>query len=246
MPAPGAGCAELHTRGAKLGSARLFPSGRRMIRLLLPVLLLIAPATAAAQERPAASDAAKAVQQKYDQVKDFTADFSHTYEGGVLKKKTVEHGTVQIKKPGRMRWEYTTPDKKTFVSDGHKIYSWVPADKQVIVSSVPPDDEATTAVLFLAGKGNLSRDFNVTYADGGSAETWTLKLDPKQKQRDYDWLIVGVDPNTMQIRTLTAADQQGGRSTFAFSNYRENTGLADSVFTFKIPRGADVINAGSR
>jgi outer membrane lipoprotein carrier protein len=164
----------------------------------------------------------------------------------VLKKKTTEHGTVQIKKPGRMRWEYTTPDKKTFVSDGRRIYSWVPADKQVIVSSVPPDDEATTAVLFLAGKGNLTRDFNVSYAEGAAADTWALRLDPKQKQRDYDWLIVGVDPKTLQIRSLTAADQQGGRSTFEFSNYRENTGIADSVFTFKIPRGADVITAGSR
>jgi outer membrane lipoprotein carrier protein len=217
-----------------------------MIRLLLPALLLIAPVAASAQARPAAVDAAKAVQQKYDRVKDFTADFSQTYEGGVLKKKTTERGTVQIKKPGRMRWEYTTPDKKTFVSDGRKIYSWVPADKQVIVSSVPPDDEATTAVLFLAGKGNLTRDFNVSYAEGAAADTWALRLDPKQKQRDYDWLIVGVDPKTLQIRSLTAADQQGGRSTFEFSNYRENTGIADSVFTFKIPRGADVITAGSR
>ena len=59
---------------------------------------------------------------------------------------------------------------------------------------------------------------------------------------DYDWLVLGVDPATLQIRSLTAADQQGGRSTFQFSNYRENTGLADSVFTFKIPRGADVIS----
>jgi outer membrane lipoprotein carrier protein len=217
-----------------------------MIRLLLPALLLIAPAAATAQGRPAAVDAAKAVQQKYDRVKDFTADFSQTYEGGVLKKKTTERGIVQIKKPGRMRWEYTTPEKKTFVSDGRKIYSWVPADKQVIVSSVPPDDEATTAVLFLAGKGNLTRDFNVSYAEGAAADTWALRLDPKQKQRDYDWLIVGVDPKTLQIRSLTAADQQGGRSTFEFSNYRENTGIADSVFTFKIPRGADVITAGSR
>jgi outer membrane lipoprotein carrier protein len=101
-------------------------------------------------------------------------------------------------------------------------------------------------VLFLAGKGNLTRDFNVSYAEGAAADTWALRLDPKQKQRDYDWLIVGVDPKTLQIRSLTAADQQGGRSTFEFSNYRENTGIADSVFTFKIPRGADVITAGSR
>ena len=218
-----------------------------MIRPLFSVCLLLAIAAAPqAQTRPPAAETARQLQQKYDKVKDFTADFTHTYEGGVLKKKSTERGTVQIKKPGRMRWEYIAPEKKTFVADGQMIYSYVPADKQVIRSPMPADDEATTAVLFLAGKGNLTRDFNVTYAEAGNADTWTLRLDPKQKQRDYDWLIIGVDPKTMQIRSLTAADQQGGRSTFEFSRYRENTGLADDVFKFKIPRGADVITAGSR
>jgi len=111
---------------------------------------------------------------------------------------------------------------------------------------MPADDEATTAVMFLAGKGNLMRDFNVTYAEGGGNDTWSLRLAPKQKQKDYDWLILTVDRQSLQIRGLTAADQQGGRSTFQFSNYRENTGLPDSVFVFKIPRGADVITAGAR
>ena len=212
---------------------------------LLPVVLALFSAVAVAQSRPPAVDVARALQEKYDRVKDFTADFTHTYEGGVLKRKSTERGTVQIKKPGRMRWEYTAPEKKTFVSDGTKIYSYVPADKQVIVSSVPGIDEATTAVLFLAGKGNLVRDFDVTYAETAAAGAVALRLGPRQKQRDYDWLIVVIDRATLQIRALTAADQQGGRSTFEFSNYRENTGVADNVFAFKIPRGADVINAGS-
>ena len=216
-----------------------------MVRLLLPVLIALAPAALAGQTRPPAADTARALQQKYDRVKDFSADFTHTYEGGVLNRKSVERGTVQIKKPGRMRWEYTAPEKKTFVADGIKIYSYVPADKQVIVGDVPAADEATTAVLFLAGKGNLLRDFNVSYAETAMAGAVALRLDPRRKERDYDWLIVTVDQATYQIRALTAADQQGGRSTFAFTNYRENTGVADNVFAFKIPRGADVIHAGT-
>lgn len=216
-----------------------------MNRLLLPLFLAILPALAVAQSRPSALDTARALQEKYDRVKDFAADFTHTYEGGVLKRKSTERGTVQIKKPGRMRWEYTAPEKKTFVSDGTKIYSYVPADKQVIVSSVPPADEATTAVMFLAGKGNLARDFDVAYVETAIPGAVALRLDPRQKQRDYDWLIVVVDSTTMRIRALTAGDQQGGRSTFEFNNYRENTGVADNVFAFKIPRGADVINTGS-
>ena len=218
-----------------------------MIRPLLPVCLLLAIAAAPqGQSRPPAAQTARQLQQKYDQVKDFTADFTHTYEGGVLKKKSTERGTVQIKKPGRMRWEYVSPEKKTFVADGRMIYSYVPADKQVIRSPMPADDAATTAVLFLAGKGNLTRDFNVSYVEGGSDDTWSLRLDPKQKQKDYDWLILVVDRQALHIRGLTAADQQGGRSTFQFTNYRENTGLPDNVFVFKIPRGTDVITAGDR
>ena len=216
-----------------------------MIRILLPVVLAILPAIAVAQSRPAATETARALQQRYDRVKDFSADFTHTYEGGVLKRKTTERGTVQIKKPGKMRWDYLAPEKKLFVSDGRMIYSWVPADKQVIRSPVPSEDEATTAVLFLAGKGNLLRDFNISYAETSLADAVALRLDPRQKQRDYDWLVVVVDRASHQIRALTAADRQGGRSTFEFRNYRENTGVGDDAFNFKIPKGADVINAGS-
>jgi outer membrane lipoprotein carrier protein len=215
---------------------------------LLPlILLLLVPAQAGAQTRPSAVETARALQQKYDRVKDFTADFTHTYEGGVLKKKVSERGTVRIKKPGRMRWDYTAPDKKVFVSDGRKIYSYIPADKQVVVSDMPGDHDATPAVLFLAGKGDLTRDFTVSYAASGeSPDTWALKLDPKQKQGDYDWLVVVVDRQTLQIRSLTAAEQEGGRSSFAFTNYRENAGVDDKAFEFKIPRGVDVITANSR
>jgi len=214
---------------------------------MIPVVAGLLSAAVAAQTpgRPSAMDTARALQDKYDRVRDFTANFTHNYQGGVLKKSLNEGGTVEVKKPGRMRWEYTVPEKKLFVSDGRKIYSYVPADKQVILSSVPADDQATTGVLFLAGKGNLPRDFTVSYAEGHGNDTWALRLDPKSRQRDYDWLILVVDRQTLQIRELTAADQQGGTSTFRFMNFRENTGVADSRFTFKIPRGVDVIDADS-
>ena len=215
--------------------------------LPLVLFLFLLPAGPPAQPRPAATETARAIQQKYDRVADFIADFTHTYEGGVLKKKSVEHGTVQIKKPGRMRWDYTSPEKKLFVADGRKVYSYIPADKQVVVSNLPQTDNATAAVLFLAGKGNLTRDFVVTYdTQAETPDTWALRLDPRQKQGDYDWLVLVVDRRTLQIRALTAADKDGGRSTFAFTNYRENAAVPDKAFEFKIPRGVDVITAGDR
>ena len=72
------------------------------------------------------ADLAQALQRKYSTVKDFSADFTHTYRGGALKKALTEKGRLLIKKPGKMRWEYTAPEQKLFVSDGVKIYSYIP------------------------------------------------------------------------------------------------------------------------
>src|SRR5205823_491188 len=103
---------------------------------------LLAGVSAAADTR--AAELARDLQKKYASIKDFSADFVHIYTGGVLKKQISERGRLLIKKPGKMRWEYTTPEEKLFVSDGLKMYSYLPQDKQVIVSSVPQGDQATT------------------------------------------------------------------------------------------------------
>jgi outer membrane lipoprotein carrier protein len=194
--------------------------------------------------RPPAGDVAVALQRKYDAIKDFSASFIQTYEGGVLRRKASESGTVYVKKPGRMRWDYTSPEKKLFVSDGRTMFLYFPADKQVMKNPVPAQDEATSAVLFLMGKGDIVRDFNVKWAEGGTENTYRLRLDPRTRQTEYDWLEVAADRHTLQIVGLTAADAQGGRSSFSFSNFKENVGLADKMFEFTIPRGTEVITSG--
>lgn len=210
-----------------------------MLMLGFPIAkFTIAPAQDSAEQ------VASTLQTKYDSIRDFTADFTQQYESGILRKKLVERGKVSVKKPGKMRWDYTAPDKKLFVSDGSYVYFWVPADNQVTKSPVPKQDEATTALLFLVGKGNLTRDFNVSFIQGAPADTFGLRLRPRLPDRDYDWLQLQVDRKSLQIRTLTAGDRQGGQSAFTFTNFKENVGLADKTFEFKIPRGADVINAG--
>ena len=209
----------------------------------LTIVLSLAAAGAAPVQK-SAPEVAAALQAKYDRIRDFSADFTQQYESGVLKRRITERGTVQVKKPGKMRWDYAHPDKKVFVSDGAQIYLWVPADNQVTVSPVPTQDEATTAVLFLVGKGDLARDFKVSFSQKPVKGAHSLRLDPKLPERDYDWLEVVVDEATLQIRSLTAADRQGGQSTFYLSNFKENIGLSDKTFAFTIPRGADVINTG--
>jgi outer membrane lipoprotein carrier protein len=215
----------------------------------VPLVFLAAVASAQLSQPPSTDPSvlARAIQDRHDKVRDFSADFTHTYEGGVLKKRVVERGTVQIKKPGRMRWRYTEPEEKLFVSDGRQIYWYVPADRQVTVAPVPADDQATTAALYLAGKGDLARDFTARPAPlpaGAPQGSIAIDLTPRQEQRDYNTLTLVADPETYRIRMLIAADRQGGRSAFTFANIKENTGLADNMFSFTIPRGADVIRTG--
>jgi outer membrane lipoprotein carrier protein len=199
---------------------------------------------AAAQSQPAPDALARSLQQRYQGIKDFSADFVHSYRGGVLKTRSQERGTVNVKKPSRMRWTYTTPEKKEFVSDGVKIYSYIPQDKQVIVSNVPPDNQATTPALFLAGKGDIARDFSASYAQSTIPGTVALKLTPRRSEPDYEFLVVAVDPASLQIRALTTRDREGGESTLAFTNLKENQGISDKVFAFRIPKGVDVITDG--
>jgi outer membrane lipoprotein carrier protein len=196
-----------------------------------------------------APELARALQKKYDAIKDFSADFVHVYEGGVLKKQITERGHVIVKKPGKMRWDYTAPVQKVFVSDGVKLYSYLPQEKQVFVTSVPQGDQATTPTLFLTGKGDLIRDFTPSLVElppALPAGTQALKLVPKAPQREYDWLILAVDPASLAIRGLVTVDAQGGKSSFSFTNLKENVGLADKDFTFKIPHGVDVVTDSPR
>jgi outer membrane lipoprotein-sorting protein len=64
---------------------------------------------------------------------------------------------------------------------------------------------------------------------------------PKTAQPDYDWLVVVVDAATLGLRGLVYSDPQGGTSTFSFANLKENAGLTDKDFDFKVPRGVDVV-----
>jgi outer membrane lipoprotein carrier protein len=200
-----------------------------------------------ARQADAAALAAR-VQQRYNAIKDFEGDFVQSYVGGVLKTRTTESGTMAIKRPGRMRWTYAKPEKKEFVSDGVRVYSYIPADKQVIVSPAPGPDDPATPALFLSGQADLGRDFTASFTElpGMAAGLTGLKLVSRKNDPDYQWIGLGVDPQSLQVRYLVAVDSQGGRSAFSFSNLKENRGLPDKFFEFRIPRGVDVINQGAR
>jgi outer membrane lipoprotein carrier protein len=218
------------------------------MRFILCTLMLSFSHALVGAQQPAQSPEAlaRALQQRYQGVRDFSGTFVQTYRGGALRTQSREQGTVSIKKPGRMRWVYTSPEKKELVSDGSKLYWYVAEDRRVMVSDLPADDQATTSALFLAGKGDIGRDFVATYAKSPIAGAVALKLVPRRSQPDYEHLIVTMDPATLQIRALTTVDRLGGESTLTFTNLKENRGLSDKDFVFRVPRGVDVVADGTR
>ena len=212
-----------------------------VIQVLAGHSWLAAQGSAAA---PSADALAKALQQRYQTIKDFSADFEHTYRGSALRTQTRERGTVKIKKPGKMRWVYTAPERKEFVSDGLKIYSHIPQDRQVLVSNVPADGDVSTPALFLSGKGDIARDFTASIVQSPVPGAIGLKLTPKRPEAQYDYFVVATTQPGLQIRALATHDRQGGDSVIAFMNLKENQGISDKEFEFRIPKGADVITNG--
>ncbi len=213
--------------------SRLLATAAALTCLAGPPLVAGAPDTA--------GDLARAVQRRYDTIRDFTASFEHAYRGGVLRTTVVERGSAAFKRPGMMRWTYTDPERKEFVCDGTRIYSYIPADRQVVVSRLPPPDAAPLPILFLAGQGDVTRDFTATLEPGPSGGRATLKLVPRMPDADYAFMRLTVEQPSLRIVGLSTVDLQGGQSTFTFTNLQENRGLADKQFAFRIPRGVDVL-----
>jgi outer membrane lipoprotein carrier protein len=184
---------------------------------------------------------ARAVQRRYETIRDFSAKFEHTYRGGVLRTKVTERGVATIKKPGLMRWIYESPERKEFVSDGQHLYSYFPQDRQVVVSRISPEEAAPLPILFLAGKGEVSKDFAASLPANDQEASIILRLTPRSPSAEYAHMLLVLDASSLQIRGLTTVDLQGGSSAFTFTNLQENLGFSDKLFTFRIPKGVDVL-----
>jgi outer membrane lipoprotein carrier protein len=187
------------------------------------------------------------LQSRYDRLNDFSADFHHTYTGGLLSTTDTERGVVHVKKPGRWRFNYAIPEEKSFISNGTSIYSYFPQDQQVIISQLPTTPGATTPALFLSGVGSLHRDFTTEVLNpvDSDSRSLILRLTPIAANANYEFLILTLDPETFDIEVMATTDFQGGVSTYTFSNLMENPGLSDTVFEFDIPQDVDVITDDS-
>ena len=211
-----------------------------MRRVLLGGALLALTAVPSARQ-PAADELARRIQARYETVRDFTADFTQTAKSALLPQTSIERGSVKIRKPGLMRWEYIDPEKKIAGTDGADFYVYVAADRVVTYTPLPKPGEESTALLFLAGRGNLATDYLPHLPAEQPAGEWHLALAPRRPQEDYKHVILMVDRTTLRLKGLETVEHEGGRSTIRFTNYRENVGLKAGDFTFTRPRGVEVI-----
>lgn len=207
------------------------------VRVAAGVVAIAAASVAAQQTPPDATDLAGRLQAHYDSVRSFTADFVQTFEGGFLNLPSAERGTLKLRKPGRFRMEYTSPEKKTFVADGVMMYSYFPADKTGSRDRLPQGDQASTALQFLAGQGNLTRDFTARLADEQADGEWRLELTPRRDAAEFRTLLLMVDRRTLALRGFGWTDDQGGTTITRLENLRENVTIPDREFEFTFPPG---------
>lgn len=193
---------------------------------------------AAAQSSESAKGLVRAIEAHQAQTRDVVARFTQSYRSGMLGREIVERGVVSIKQPGRMRWEYKQPEPKLFVSDGRRFYFYVPADRQVMVSEQDPS--RSLAARLLSGRGGLLDEFEASLEQPLEEGVLRLRLVPRQAQADVESAVVDAEPSG-RIRSILLEDVQGNRTRFRFDAVRENTGLADRVFRFEVPKGVEVI-----
>jgi outer membrane lipoprotein carrier protein len=185
-----------------------------------------------------AADLARRVESRHRTNTGLTARFVQTYRSGVLGRSVVERGTLRIKPPGRMRWDYREPEQKTFVSDGKTFYFYVPADRQVIVKEQA--GERGIAVTLLAGRGDILSEFQVALEEDAPAGLRRLRLTPRRPDPDVEQVLLDVDDGG-RIHGIEILDVQGNASRFKFDAVRDDVGLPDRIFRFEIPPGVEKV-----
>ena len=135
--------------------------------MLLPAVLLAVMLAIAANAPPDVHVIAQAVDSHYNQLQTLQTEFTETYEGAGVERE--ESGSLWLKKPGKMRWEYRSPKEKLFLSDGKDAWFYLPDDRQVRRTSVKKLDDLRSPLAFLLGKTRLEKELeSLTFAPDGA------------------------------------------------------------------------------
>lgn len=178
------------------------------------------------------------VENHYNHAQSLKLDFSQTYS--VTKRPTqVERGTLTLRKPGKMRWDYAAPAGKVFLSDGKNVFFYTPENHRLEKSKLKESEDLRAPLAFLLGKLNFWKEFRSFHSRAEGDSTW-VTAEPNSDQAAYTQVEFLVAPDfTMRRVRITAVDRS--ILDFTFSGEQINAPVAASQFVFNPPAGTDIV-----
>jgi outer membrane lipoprotein carrier protein len=241
-----------------LTRGELSPSSSRALRCMMrfllspmkatvvPQIVVVLLAFAASVAAISASDVhviAQAVDNRYNRLQTLQAEFTETYRGAGLER--TESGSLWLKKPGKMRWEYRSPKEKLFLSDGKDAWFYLPADRQVRRTPARKLDDLRSPLGLLLGKTKLEKELqglslapDITPLVPGDT---VLRGVPKAMADRVHEVILEITPDS-QILRIQIEEVDSSVTEYRFSEQKENVAIADQRFRFAPPVGVEVID----
>jgi outer membrane lipoprotein carrier protein len=198
---------------------------------------------AKANSAPAAGAIAVAVDRHYNHLHTLQCEFTEIYSGAGLDR--TESGTLWLKKPGKMRWEYRSPRAKLFVGDGKNAWFYVPGERQLRRTEIRKLDDLRSPLAFLLGKTKLEKELQgLSLAPDVlplAAGDVVLRGVPKAMADRVNQVLLEITPESW-IRRIVIEEVGGSTTEYRFSDEKEDVKVADQRFEFAIPDGVEVID----
>jgi outer membrane lipoprotein carrier protein len=150
-------------------------------------------------------------------------------------------GKIFVRYPGMMRWEYEKPEKQVIISDGHKLWIYRPADNQVMTGSAPAFFSDGKGASLLSDIKLVRKKFKISLENSKEDFFYELKLQPLAKNLDVTDIRLSVTKNTFTVIRIITYNSYGDENRIEFANHQFDVKLDESLFSFKIPPGADVL-----
>jgi outer membrane lipoprotein carrier protein len=220
---------------------------RRGGRFLLTAALM--PGCLCAQQpSPTAQESAKApglhelahrIDQRYNKLHSLKAGFTESYAGlGVHRS---ESGTLLLLKPGRMRWDYTSPPGKLFLLDGRFAWFYSQGDAQVQRIPEKQLDDLRSPLRFLLGHTELEKELTGITLTAASDGQFTLTGQPKGQEKRIPRLALTVTP-AGAITGIEIEEIDGAITRFTFSGEVPDAAIPPGAFHFNPPPRVPVID----
>jgi len=203
-----------------------------------PLVALIAVSAFAAD--PALETLLKGVETRYNKAKTLQVLFHEDYTPQGRPKHS-ESGTLKLRKPGRMRWDYDQPKGKVFVGDGKYLWLYTPEENRVEKMKLQASDDMRAPLAFLLGKLNFEKEFrNVTETPEGPDQR--IAAEPKSDNLPYSNVEFVVAPD-YHIKMVKVVGFDRSVIEFRFDQEKVDPPLDDKLFKFQVPKGAQLVEA---